>query len=113
MIQFLKWTTNILSVIMLGLVIYIIGAHLIEPKAFDGFGAQPKEIYLAIAMGLMYVGAMIAFWWRAAGGVLSIAAYSAFAYLQGEWMLGWVFYVFLLIGLFNLCLGIYNKKHHI
>lgn len=108
--QILKWTTNIASTIMLLLVTYIVGAHFVEPNAFSDPGLTNKEVYMSIIMGLLFFGALIAFWRRLLGGIITIACFILFAVLNGSLMQGIVFYSFLAIGILNLVLGFYYKK---
>lgn len=108
--QILRWTTNIATTIMLVLVAYIVGTHLVEPNAFSGPGLSNKEIYMSVTMGLMFIGALIAFWKRILGGILSVVCFVIFAIINGTIMQGMVFYSFLVIGIVNLVLGYYYKN---
>ena len=100
-------TTNIISAIVLALVGYIVIMHLIYP---DGGMMTTKESWLALAMSCMFFGALLAYWKRITGGILTITSFFAFVLLQGDWVGGYVFYLFLAIGIANLVLGIYSRK---
>ncbi len=109
LMQILRWTNNIATTILLVLVAYIVLAHFVDAFAMPKL--TNKEASLTLAMVLMFAGAFIAFWKRMWGGIITILSYVVFALINGNWMLGIVFYSFLAIGLVNLVLAYYYKKH--
>ena len=105
----LLWTTNIATLAILGLVLFIVGAHVVE--GFPGeIELTTTEIQLSVAMGLLFLGALVGLKWRLIGGLVSILSFVAFAIIQGKILLGFVFYVFLVIGISNLILHFLNRK---
>lgn len=105
-----KLTINIISTIMLALVGYIIVAHFLNPHELSTIILSTKEIYLSIAMGAMFLGVLVAFWKRKIGGLITILSYVVFALLQGTFASGFVFYMFIALGIANLVFGYYQRK---
>ena len=107
--KILKWCTAIATLLILTLVLYIVGAHVIEGFP-NNVSLASTEIQLSVAMGALFLGALIGLKWRLTGGLLSIISFSAFAIVEGQLLLGYVFYIFLLIGISNVTLYVLNKR---
>lgn len=103
-----RWAINIVTILLLLVTVYIVGAHIVEPM--DGHNWLLHEIYKIIAMGLLFIGSFIALWRRILGGAISVLAFAIFGLLHGDIMLGPLFYSFLVIGIVNLVLGFYYKN---
>ena len=101
--KILKKITNISTIVVLTLVFYIIGAHVV-----DGFphviNFTPIEFKLAVALTGMILGVLIGLKWRLIGGIISVLSFIAFAIVEQHLILGFVFNIFLLIGISNLIL---------
>jgi hypothetical protein len=104
-----KWLTNMASLTLLALVSFIIISH--ESQGLPAFSElSVKEIQLFIGMGLLFAGALIGIRWRLMGGVVAVLGYAFFAIVEQTVLLGWVFNVFLLIGIINILLSQWKKR---
>ena len=103
------WVVKLISVGFLGLVTFLVGAHVL-----DGFTNTVHltsiECQLAIAMSLLFLGALIGLKWRLIGGVVSILTFIAFAIIEQRLILGFVLNAFLLIGVANMILFWLKKR---
>jgi hypothetical protein len=113
--KILKWSTKIVSIAILTLVFYIIGAHIIEGIAanFSNFpeSLSNSEIIATICLGSLIVGTLIGLKWELIGGVLAIFGYIGFMIGEGGFVKGLEFNVFLIIGVLNLVLYYLSVKN--
>ncbi len=108
--KILKWSTKLFSLIILGLVFYIIGAHVVEADFSNLPILTTKETQLAISMGLLFLGTLIALKWELVGGIITILGYVGFVIVEGEMVNNMVFNLFLLSGVLNLVLYWMNRQ---
>ena len=110
----LQWVTKILSVAILALIFYIIGAHVVEAVGanFSNFPTtlSNTEIQATIGLVALILGTLVGLKWELIGGVLSILGYIGFMIVEGGFVGGLEFSVFLIIGLLNLVLYWLNKR---
>lgn len=108
----LKWLTNVVTMVMLALVAFIVGAHFVEPEEAlpVNYVLSNEEIFMVIAMGLLFLGGLIAFWYRIIGGLMSVLALFTIILVQGELEMGFVFFSFFALGISNLVLGIHKRR---
>jgi len=111
----LKWSTKITSLVILALVFFIIGAHVVEATAAN-FSNLPEtltnaEIIASICLGALIIGTLIGLKWELIGGILTILGYIGFMLGEGGFVGGMVFVVFLLVGISNVIIYWLNKKN--
>ena len=108
--KILNWVTKLLSIAILGIVLFIVGAHCIEGLAPIAYLLSTKEIQLSVAMGVLFLGTLVGLKWRLLGGLLTIVGYISFACFEESIMLGMLFNLFLITGVFNIILYWWSKK---
>ena len=113
--KILKWTTKIMSVVILAIVFFIIGAHVVEAIGVNYSnlpeGLTNSEILASIALGALILGTLIGLKWELIGGVMAIFGYVFFMFSERGFAGGMVFVVFLLVGISNVILSWLNRKN--
>ncbi len=90
----------LLTLILLGIVLFILGAHVVE--GFDAsYILTNKEIMAGITLFFFLIGTLIGIWKKLLGAGLSIAAYIAFVFVEQQMVYNEVFGVVLLIAILN------------
>ena len=112
--KILKWSTKIASILILALIFFIIGAHVVEGIEAN-FSNLPEsltntEIIASICLGSLILGTLIGLKWELIGGVLILLGYIGFMLGEGGLVPGMVFIVFLILGISNVILFWLNRK---
>ncbi|MDG1477336.1 MAG: hypothetical protein P8Q14_09325 [Vicingaceae bacterium] len=106
-IKILEWGTKIASIAILALVLFIVGAHVMEGFK-PGFEISNHEIKAAICLISMFLGVAIGLRWSLTGGLLTIVAIVFFMLLEQSFKLNVVFAGVLIVSC--LYVGIYFLK---
>ena len=104
------WITRIVTTGVLGLVSYIILAHVWSGEMFDGLILKSSEIIALMCMVSMLVGGLMTYKWKLEGGIVMAVSYVVFAVHQGSIWLGPVFPFFLFIGIANIALWWWERR---
>jgi hypothetical protein len=112
----LRWSTKIVSVLILGLVFFIIGAHAVEAFQSDfnnlPNGLSGQEIFGVFALGGLILGTLIGLKWELIGGLMAVVAFIAIIIQQGRFEIEFVFGTFLIIGILNIVLHFLNRRRN-